>query len=86
MARSSKSEKPITEENKIYEPVVSPKIMFAEKYRKAGYNTGVTDGVLMFYGPYDMQNITEMLRKDGYAGSFGVAEKVQKRMAEYAEG
>ena len=81
----AKVEKEATEEKKKYEPAVSERVLFAEKYRKAGYNVTVTDGVLMFCGPYEMTDITALLQADGYVGSFGVSEKVQKRVADYTE-
>lgn len=77
----AQDKKPL-EEKKAYVPEPNPRTVFEEKYRKAGFHVGCTDGILMFYGPYDMQNITAMLQKDGYVGSFGVSEKEPKKFEE----
>lgn len=79
----AKSEKDPVEKKS--EPIVSERVLFAEKYRKSGYNVTVINGVLMFCGPYELEDISSMLGKDGYIGSFGVSEKVHKKVVEYTE-
>ena len=49
-----------------------PRTVFVEKYKSKGYNAADIDGVLMFTGKYKIEDIKEMLDKDGYRGSYGV--------------
>lgn len=72
MAKAEKKQE--KEEKVLYTPEVNEKVLFMEKYQKAGYKVTTDGGVLMFHGDYEMVKITKMLKEDGYVGSFGVTQ------------